>query len=473
MPSTVFIVDDEKNIRRTVRMVLEGEGFAVEEASSGEEALARLPDIGADVMLLDVQLPGISGLDAIERLAKLKALDPPPTVIMISGHATLADAVRAVKAGAYDILEKPLDRERLMVALRNALERRAMVREVAGLRALTDERFEMVGRSPVMNALYAQIAKVAPTRTRVLITGESGTGKELIARAVHRESALKNQPFVKVNCAAIPPELIESELFGHERGAFTGAAGRKRGLFEIADGGTIFLDEIGDMIASAQAKVLRVLQSGEFTRVGGEQTLKVDVRVIAATNRDLPAAVTAGEFREDLYFRLAVVPLRAPPLRERPQDIPILSASFMEVCCRENGMKLKVMSEEAVAILAEYPWPGNVRELRNVIERLVILSEEGIGVGDLPEEIVADVSRRKREAASAVFTLPKVELPPEARALPLREFRDHMEREYIRMKLDENGWNISRTASLLGIERTNLHKKMRALGLTRDERVGA
>jgi len=324
-----------------------------------------------------------------------------------------------------------------------------------------------------MNALYAQIAKVAPTRTRVLITGESGTGKELIARAVHRESALKNQSFIKVNCAAIPPELIESELFGHERGAFTGAVGRKRGHFEMADGGTIFLDEIGDMIGSAQAKVLRVLQSGEFTRVGGEQTLKVDVRVIAATNRDLPAAVAAGQFREDLYFRLAVVPLRAPPLRERASDIPLLCAAFIQDACRENGMKEKAISEEAVALLSEYSWPGNVRELRNVIERLVILSEESVGVGDLPEEIVEDVSRRKREAVSAGQTLPRVELPPEARELPLREFRDHMEREYIRIKLDENGWNISRTANLLGIERTNLHKKMRSLGLTREERAGS
>jgi two-component system nitrogen regulation response regulator NtrX len=469
MPSTVLIVDDEKNIRRTVRMVLEGEGFAVEEAGSGEEALARLPDVGADVMLLDVQLPGISGLETIERVAKLKGLDPQPTVIMISGHATLADAVRAVKAGAYDLIEKPLDRERLMVALRNALERRVLAREVAGLRALADERFEMVGRSGPIAALFAQITKVAPTRTRVLITGESGTGKELIARAIHRSSALADKPFVKVNCAAIPPELIESELFGHERGAFTGATARKRGLFEIADGGTIFLDEIGDMISSAQAKVLRVLQSGEFTRVGGEQTLKVDVRVVAATNRDLQAAVAAGQFREDLYFRLAVVPLRAPPLRDRADDVPLLSSAFVEQSCRENGMKVKIISPEALAMLAAYPWPGNVRELRNVIERLVILSEESIGVGDLPEEIVAEVSRRRREAASAgPAQLPKVELPAEARALPLREFRDHMEREYIRMKLDDNGWNISRTASLLGIERTNLHKKMRALGLSRD-----
>jgi transcriptional regulator with GAF, ATPase, and Fis domain len=279
---------------------------------------------------------------------------------------------------------------------------------------------------------------------------------------------LAEKPFVKVNCAAIPPELIESELFGHERGAFTGATARKRGLFELADGGTIFLDEVGDMIASAQAKVLRVLQSGEFTRVGGEQALKVDVRVVAATNRDLQAAVAANVFREDLYFRLNVVPLRAPPLRDRPDDIALLSRSFVELACRENGMKTKPMSDEAFKMLAGYPWPGNVRELRNVIERLVILSEETIDVGDLPEEIVAEVSRRAREGSATPSELPRVELPAEARALPLREFRDHMEREYIRIKLDENGWNISRTATLLGIERTNLHKKMRALGLSRD-----
>jgi two-component system nitrogen regulation response regulator NtrX len=387
---------------------------------------------------------------------------------MISGHATLADAVRATKAGAYDLIEKPLDRERLMVALRNALERRAMAREVAGLRAAAEERFEMIGKSAPMVALFSQIDKVAPTRTRVLITGESGTGKELVARAIHRASALASKPFVKVNCAAIPKELIESELFGHERGAFTGATARKRGLFEIADGGTIFLDEVGDMVTSAQAKVLRVLQSGEFTRVGGEQALKVDVRVVAATNRDLQAAVAAGEFREDLYFRLNVVPLRAPALRDRAEDVPLLCASFLELACRENGMKVKAISDEAVALLAQYPWPGNVRELRNVIERLVILSEESIGVGDLPEEILAEVERHRRESAAAATELPRVELPAEARALPLREFRDHMEREYIRIKLDENGWNISRTATLLGIERTNLHKKMRSLGLSRE-----
>ncbi len=467
MAASVFIVDDEKNIRRTVRMVLEGEGFAVEEASTGEEALARLPEVAPDVVLLDVQLPGVSGLEVLESLVKTTAAATRPSVIMISGHGTLQDAVRAVKSGAYDFLDKPLDRDRLIVTLRNALERRAMALEVEGLRALTEGRWEMVGRSAGMGALFAQITKVAPTRTRVLITGESGTGKELIARAVHRESPLRDKPFVKVNCAAIPPELIESELFGHERGAFTGASQRKKGLFEQADGGTIFLDEIGDMSLSAQAKVLRVLQSGEFTRVGGEQTLRVDVRVLAATNRDLQAGVASGQFREDLFFRLNVVPLKAPPLRERSEDVPLLARSFVEQICRENGLRTKPISAEALEILAQYPWPGNVRELRNVIERLVILSEEAIGVGDLPEEIMIEAVRPQ----SPPPNITGLELPPEARDLPLRDFRDLMEKQYIKAKLEDNAWNISRTATLLGIERTNLHKKMRALGLNRDERT--
>src|SRR5258705_218215 len=291
---------------------------------------------------------------------------------------------RAAAGGACEILEKPLDRERLMVALRNALERRAMAREVAGLRALTDERFEMVGRSPVMTALYAQIAKVAPTRTRVLITGESGTGKELIARAVHRASPLHDKPFVKVNCAAIPPELIESELFGHERGAFTGATARKRGLFEIADGGTIFLDEIGDMALPAQAKVLRVLQTGEFTRVGGEKSLRTDCRVVAATNPDLEQMVKDGAFREDLYFRLNVVPIRSPDLKERTDDVPLLVESFTRECCDENGLGYKPVDDSVLDRLKQYDWPGNVRELRNVVERLVIMSDEVIRGKDLP-----------------------------------------------------------------------------------------
>jgi transcriptional regulator with GAF, ATPase, and Fis domain len=300
----------------------------------------------------------------------------------------------------------------------------------------------------------------------VLITGESGTGKELIARAVHRESPLRERPFIKVNCAAIPPELIESELFGHERGAFTGAAARKRGLFELADGGTIFLDEIGDMSLSAQAKVLRVLETGELSRVGSESSLKVDVRVLAATNRDLQAAVATGQFREDLFFRLAVVPLRAPPLRERATDIPLLCRAFAAQIARDNGLHEKEFTAEALALLAGYAWPGNVRELRNVVERLVILCEGAIGVGDLPEEIVTEVVRCERP----VPNLGELALPPEARNLPLRELRDLVERQVVRAKLEENDWNISRTAQVLGLERTNLHKKMRALGITRDDR---
>jgi DNA-binding NtrC family response regulator len=423
-----------------------------------------------------VQLPGISGHDVLESLRKARppedagAAKPPappePLVIMISGHGTLADAVRATKAGAYDFLEKPLDRERLMVTLRNALERRAMAREVAGLRALHEGRFEMVGQTPAMAALYAQIGKVAPTRTRVLITGESGTGKELVARAIHRESSLRDRPFIKVNCAAIPPELIESELFGHERGAFTGAAARKKGLFELADGGTIFLDEIGDMSLSAQAKVLRVLQSGELSRVGSETTLKVDVRVLAATNRDLQAAVASGVFREDLFFRLAVVPLRVPPLRERAADIPPLCKAFAAQIAGENGLHEKEFAPAAIEILSAYTWPGNVRELRNVVERLVILCEGTVGAGDLPEEIVAEVARRGRP----VRNLGALALPPEAANLSLRELRDLVERQVVRAKLEENDWNISRTAQVLGLERTNLHKKMRALGIARDDR---
>ena len=476
MGTTILIVDDEKNIRRTVRMVLEGEGYAVEEAGSGEEALARMPDIAPDVILLDVQLPGISGHEVLESLRKSSAQpaeaaqratrESEAVVIMISGHGTLADAVRATKAGAYDFLEKPLDRDRLLLTLRNALERRAMAREVAGLRAREAGRFEMVGGSPAMSALYAQIAKVAPTRTRVLITGESGTGKELIARAIHRESPLRERPFIKVNCAAIPPELIESELFGHERGAFTGAAARKKGLFELADGGTIFLDEIGDMSLAAQAKVLRVLETGELSRVGSETSLKVEVRVLAATNRDLQAAVGSGQFREDLFFRLAVVPLRAPPLRERAPDVPLLCRAFAAQIARDNGLHEKVFAPEAIEILAAYTWPGNVRELRNVVERLVILGEAEIGAGDLPEEIVAEVSRRGRPLGN----VGELQLPAEAKHHTLRELRDLVERQVVRAKLEENDWNISRTAQVLGLERTNLHKKMRTLGIARDDR---
>jgi DNA-binding NtrC family response regulator len=386
---------------------------------------------------------------------------------MISGHASIEDAVRATRLGAFDFLEKPLDRNRVVVTVRNAIERRQMGREVNKLRAAVDARFELLGSSPVMLELRRQIAKVAPTRSRILITGESGTGKELIARAIHRNSAVSDRAFVKVNCAAIPPELIESELFGHERGAFTGAVAKKRGLFEVADGGTIFLDEIGDMSLSAQAKVLRVLQTGEFTRVGGEATIKTDCRTIAATNRDLEQMVAQGSFREDLFFRLNVVPIRSPSLRERLEDVPLLAESFMRECCDENGFAYKHIDDSVMVRLKAYEWPGNVRELRNVMERLVIMSDEGIVDRDLPPYLGGP---SRPDGAGRPATSPGTVDMARWSDRSLRDFREEIESEFIRFKLAEYDWNISRTAQALGIERTNLHKKLRALGIRRDEK---
>ena len=490
--ATVLVVDDERNIRRALRMVLEGEGYEVLEAGSAEEAeqvAADSPRI--DVVIMDVKLPGRSGVEQLERFKGDAELEAP--IIMISGHATVEDAVRATKSGAFDFLEKPLDRERTLVTLRNALERRVIQREVGELRAAVQGRWEMVGRSKVMEALFQQIGTVAPTKGRVLITGESGTGKELIARAIHKASSVASGPFVKVNCAAIPAELIESELFGHERGAFTGATGRKRGLFEVADGGTIFLDEIGDMTASAQAKVLRVLQTGELVRVGGERTFKIDTRVIAATNKDLAREVAGGRFREDLFFRLNVVPLVSPSLRERREDIPLLVDSFVEICCRENGFRRKQVEATVVTALGAEDWPGNVRELKNVIERLCIMSEDVITMTDLAGIYAGGRGPRMPVQAGVgggagagggggggpgagtgtgtggeAGVLAALGDGPRFASMTLREFRDEAEREFIRAKLDANQWNISKTSQILGIERTNLHKKLRALGITRN-----
>jgi two-component system nitrogen regulation response regulator NtrX len=393
MTSTVLVVDDEKNIRRTIRMVLEGEDIEVLEAGSAEEALQTVESEDLDAVILDVRLPGMTGVDALKKLRAQKELVP---VVMISGHASISEAVEAVLQGATDFLEKPLDRDRLLVSVRNALRTGSLEKEVRALKRNARKRYEMVGDSAVMKRLFSEIEKVAPTKGRVLVTGESGTGKELIARAIHRLSPRAEKPFVKVNCAAIPAELIESELFGHERGSFTGAIGRKKGLFEVAHTGTLFLDEIGDMAPSAQAKVLRALQSGEITRVGGEQTIAVDVRVVAATNKDLEAAVTAGEFREDLFFRLNVIPLRSPSLRERPEDVPLLAKAFLIEFCEENGMRPKPFEADVLEALSERSWPGNVRELRNVVERMAILSDDAITLDDLPE-----LPRREMKAAGA------------------------------------------------------------------------
>jgi DNA-binding NtrC family response regulator len=456
-PATVLVVDDEKNIRRTLRMVLEGEGYTVSEAGSAPEARSALADAEPDVIFMDVKLGDDSGVELLEELMSRDHVTP---VIMISGHASIEDAVRATRLGAYDFLEKPLERNRVLVTARNAYDHRRMQLRVYKLREAVEARFELLGSSNVMSDLKRQIARVAPTKSRVLITGESGTGKELIARAIHRNSAFADEAFVKVNCAAIPPELIESELFGHERGAFTGAVARKRGLFEVADGGTIFLDEIGDMSLSAQAKVLRVLQTGEFSRVGGEQTLKTDCRVVAATNKDLEKAVEDHEFREDLYFRLNVVPINSAPLRERREDIPTLVEAFTAECCDENGFSHKLVAPEVMEKLQQYEWPGNVRELRNVVERLVIMSDEIISESDLPPYL----GGARPEVVETEGS------PLELEAFlghSLREFREELETRFILYRLDEHGWNISRTAVALGIERTNLHKKMRSLGIKR------
>jgi DNA-binding NtrC family response regulator len=456
MSHTVLIVDDEKNIRLTLAMVLEGEGFAVRAVSSAEQALAALDAEDVDLLLLDVRLPGMSGLELLEQLRKGAKPYGQIPILMISGHASLADAVEAVKLGATDFLEKPLDRDRLVITVRNCLDHAGLRREVAELRAREEAKAEMIGTSPAMARLLGEIQKVAPTKGRVLVTGESGVGKELVARAIHKLSPRAAKRFVKVNCAAIPVELIESEMFGYERGAFTGAAGRKRGQFELAHGGTLLLDEIGDMSASAQAKVLRVLQSGELVRVGGEKTVEVDVRVLAATNRDLAALVRDGQFREDLYFRLNVVRLHVPPLRDRVEDVPPLVDAFVRELCAENGFRLKHVDADVVARLVAYPWPGNVRELKNVVERMVIMSGDRITANDFPEELVGScVVPQPRRSGSRPS---------------LREFKEDAERAFIEETLDRLGWNVSRAAQELGVERTNLHKKIKTLGLRRDER---
>jgi DNA-binding NtrC family response regulator len=419
----------------------------------------------------------MSGLEALERIRKDDATKDLP-IIVISGHATVHDAVSAIKLGASDFFEKPLNRERVLVSVRNVLEAAKTRRALAQVSYEQLQRYEMIGRSPSVQRLFHEIEKVAPTKASVLITGESGTGKELISRAIHRLSPRADGPFVKVNCAAIPRELIESELFGHERGAFTGAQQKKRGFFEQAHGGTLFLDEIGDMDLMAQAKVLRALQSGEISRVGSEHVIHVDVRVLAATNKDLAKEVERGGFRDDLWFRLNVFPIRSPALRERVEDIPLLAEAFMDAFARENGTKRKPMDKEVVDALVARKWPGNVRELKNVVERMAILSGDRVTIADLPEDPHESPFGEEETASDAAPPVESFE-DPEPRATPppahngphltLREFREQAERQYIVDTLKMTGWNISRTAVMLGVERTNLHKKIRAYQIKRGE----
>jgi two-component system nitrogen regulation response regulator NtrX len=441
----VLIVDDEENIGRSLRMILEREGYAVSVCRSVAE-FGRHPDARrADAYLFDMKLPDGNGIDLLKAVKQNGAVSP---AIMISGHGTIADAVEATRAGAFDFLEKPLGRERVLVAVKNAMEHGTLQQENARLRELVGASPKMIGGSPVWQRALEQATMAARSDARVLLIGESGTGKELLAAHIHNSSPFAAGPFVKVNCAAIPTELIETELFGHEKGSFTGATSSRRGKFELADGGTIFLDEVGDLHGASQAKLLRVLQEGEFHRVGGEQIIRVSVRVISATNRDLAAMVSQDKFREDLFYRLSVVPIRVPALRERPHDIRLLAEYFLEDFCARNNFKAKRLDEMVFPMLESYAWPGNARELRNVIERMAILTQ-----GErLPRESIPVEIRVQREAG------PKS---------TIQEARESAEREHILRALEESNWNVSGAARALGMERTNLHKRIRALGLSR------
>jgi len=443
----ILIVDDEKAIQKALRGVLEDEGYRVSAVGNGADALKAVADELPDVVFLDIWMPRMDGL---ETLAELKRLRPESTVVVISGHGTIETAVKATRLGAYDFIEKPLSLEKTLITVTRALEHGRLERENASLRERLEERTEIIGDSEPMRALREQIAIAAPSSGRVLIHGENGSGKELVARAIHTLSARRERPFVEVNCAAIPEELIESELFGHERGAFTGALARRRGKFEGADGGTLFLDEIGDMSLKTQAKVLRALEEQVFERVGGRETLKVDVRVIAASNRDLPTMIAAGVFREDLYYRLNVIPIEVPPLRARKEDVPSLVEHFIRVFCAGNGKRRKTVAPAALRYFLTYDWPGNVRELRNMVERLVIMVPgETIGADELPPPLRA-----------------KDEAPALADGKPLKEARDNFERAYILAELRAQEWNMTRTAERLGIERSHLYRKIRAYGIT-------
>ncbi|NUQ91833.1 MAG: sigma-54-dependent Fis family transcriptional regulator [Gemmatimonadaceae bacterium] len=453
MSRKVLVVDDEAGIRAALSQLLEYEGYEVRQAANAVDALAEYARFGPDLVFMDVKMAGIDGLEALKRL---REQDPRAVVVMISGHGTIQTAVEATQLGAYDFFEKPLDTDRILVTLRNALQHLELRDEVRTLREQVKSRFEIVGASYAIKALTDRIEKVAGTPARVLITGENGTGKELVARAIHNQSPRAKKPLVEVNCAAIPSELIESELFGHLKGSFTGAVSDRAGKFEQADGGTLFLDEIGDMSPSAQAKVLRVLQDGVVTRIGGSRTISVDVRVLAATNKNLEDEIAAGRFREDLYYRLNVVPLHVPPLRERREDIPLLVAHFVAQLTEREGVTPRAFEPDAVALLSRMEWPGNVRELRNTVERLLILANGSrVTVQDV-ERLVGRASAEP-SALGALGTIRTFE-----------EFKDAAERAFLLSKLREFDWNVSETARALDMPRSNLYKKIERYALVRE-----
>jgi two-component system, NtrC family, nitrogen regulation response regulator NtrX len=449
----ILIVDDEQGIRGALGQLLEYEGYEVRTAANAVDGITEYERWRPHLVFMDVKMAGIDGLEALRRL---RELDPKAVAVMISGHGTIKTAVEATQLGAYEFLEKPLDTDRILVTLRNALSHLDLAEENARLKHTIESRYEIVGKSHAIRALIDRIERVAPTDARVLVTGENGTGKELVARAIHRQSPRRGGPFVEVNCAAIPSELIESELFGHMKGSFTGAVADRAGKFEQAGGGTLFLDEVGDMSLAAQAKVLRVLQDNVVTRIGGSKTITVDVRVLAATNKNVEEEITAGRFREDLYYRLNVVPLWVPPLRERREDVPLLVAHFINQLSEREGMTPRAIAPDAVQRLTEYDWPGNVRELRNTIERLLILAS---GPRITSADIDRLVGRRTSESVS-MGTLTEYQT--------FEEFKHGAERTFLLAKLREFDWNVSETARALDMPRSNLYKKIERYGLTRE-----
>ena len=447
MSGTICIVDDEPSILNTLSGILEDERYQVTIAKTGGEALKVIQMEVPDVVLLDIWMPELDGLEVLKRV---REQFPHIMVIMMSGHGSVETAVKATKLGAYDYLEKPLDLEKVTILVRNALHQRKLEEENINLRVKVQRHSKLVGASSVMETLRQQIAAAAPTHSRVLISGENGTGKELVARAIHLQSPRHNRPFIEVNCAAIPETLIETELFGHERGAFTGAVSQKRGKFDFADGGTLFLDEIGDMSLATQAKVLRVLEEQQFTRVGGGKLITVNVRVIAASNKDFSQEIEKGNFRDDLFYRLNVLPIEVPPLRARREDIPALTRHFLKIHAEEQRVKLKEITPEALDALARHEWPGNIRELRNQVERLMIMvPKTTIEVGDVLPFMPRGFSR----------------INPLDAYDSLRDARHAFEREYITIRLRENGGNVSKTADDLKIERSHLHRRIKDLNV--------
>jgi len=455
MRARILVVDDEAEIRRSVRMILEYEGYDVQEAASGPEGLALIEREPPDLVFLDIKMPGLDGLEALQKIRQINDALP---VVIISGHGTVSTAVEATKLGAFDFIEKPLASERVLVTIRNALDSTRLQDENRSLKRAVEARHQMVGESAALRQVGDAVKRAAPTNATVLLLGESGVGKELVARAIHRNSLRSRDRFVQVNCAAIPEELIESELFGHEKGSFTGATEKQIGKFEQADRGTIFLDEVGDMSAKTQAKVLRVLQEGEVERLGSARTIKVDVRVIAATNKDLETEIERGTFREDLYFRLSVIPIRVPPLRDRREDIPVLVRHFADLFGRENNRRPQRFTADALEILQKARWKGNVRELRNTVERLLIMTPgDSIDADDL-RDVVRTEARPAAPEAAGNHVAPGT----------LREFKESAERKFLVEKLRENAWNISKTAEVIGTPRSNLYKKLEQYAITQE-----